>query len=126
MAKSRLTRTFAGIIRAYRIQRGMTQEALAEAAGIHHTYVGLLERGQRIPTIDVAERLATPKTRPRLAKRDWFGQARSARCRYPHALERAIQRAGKISRHKDSLAEQGGFETSVSREAFAKENLREY
>ena len=59
MAKSRLTRTFAGIIRAYRIQRGMTQEALAEAAGIHHTYVGLLERGQRIPTIDVAERLAT-------------------------------------------------------------------
>lgn len=59
MAKSRLTRTFAGIIRAYRLQRRMTQEALAEAAGVHHTYVGLIERGQRIPTIDVAERLAT-------------------------------------------------------------------
>jgi transcriptional regulator with XRE-family HTH domain len=58
MAKSRLTRAFAGIIRAHRLQRGMTQEALAEAAGIHHTYVGLLERGQRSPTIDVAERLA--------------------------------------------------------------------
>jgi transcriptional regulator with XRE-family HTH domain len=36
----------------------MTQEALAEAAGIHHTYVGLLERGRRSLTIDVAERLA--------------------------------------------------------------------
>jgi transcriptional regulator with XRE-family HTH domain len=29
---------------------------VAEAAGIHHTYVGLLERGQRNPTIDVAEK----------------------------------------------------------------------
>lgn len=36
----------------------MSQEALAEAAGIHHTYVGLLERGKRKPTIDVADRLA--------------------------------------------------------------------
>lgn len=58
MAKSRLTRAFAGIIRAHRLQRGLTQEALAEAAGIHHTYVGLLERGRRSPTVDVAERLA--------------------------------------------------------------------
>ena len=29
-----------------------------EAAGIHHTYVGLLERGERKPTIDVADRVA--------------------------------------------------------------------
>lgn len=27
-------------------------------AGIHHTYVGLIERGKRKPTIEVAERIA--------------------------------------------------------------------
>jgi transcriptional regulator with XRE-family HTH domain len=36
----------------------LSQEALSETAGIHHTYVGLLERGRRKPTIDVAERLS--------------------------------------------------------------------
>ena len=47
------------VIRRHRIRRGLSQEALAEAAGIHHTYVGLVERGKRKPTIEVAERLAT-------------------------------------------------------------------
>ncbi len=55
---SRLTPAFAEIIRHRRLQLGLSQEALAEAAGIHHTYVGLLERGKRKPTLDVAERLA--------------------------------------------------------------------
>ena len=58
MAKSRLTAAFADIIRKYRLERNLTQEALAEAARIHHTYVGLLERRKRIPTIEVAQRLA--------------------------------------------------------------------
>jgi transcriptional regulator with XRE-family HTH domain len=34
------------------------RKPFAEAAGIHHTYVGLLEHGERKPTIDVADRLA--------------------------------------------------------------------
>jgi transcriptional regulator with XRE-family HTH domain len=36
----------------------MSQEALAEAAAVHHTYIGLLERGMRKPTIEVADRIA--------------------------------------------------------------------
>jgi transcriptional regulator with XRE-family HTH domain len=55
---SRLSAAFANIIKKYRIRNRLSQEALAEMAGIHHTYVGLVERGERKPTLDVAERLA--------------------------------------------------------------------
>jgi DNA-binding XRE family transcriptional regulator len=56
--KSRLSTAFAMVIRRNRLARGLSQEALAEAAGIHHTYVGLLERGKRNATIEIAARLA--------------------------------------------------------------------
>ena len=34
-------------VRAYRVERGMSQEKLAEKAHVHRTYVGSLERGER-------------------------------------------------------------------------------
>jgi transcriptional regulator with XRE-family HTH domain len=55
---SRLSKAFAEIVREQRGRKGLSQEALAEAADIHHTYVGLLERGKRVPTLQVAERIA--------------------------------------------------------------------
>jgi transcriptional regulator with XRE-family HTH domain len=57
-APSQLTASFARVIPRHRTRKRLSQEALAEAAGIHHTYVGLLERGERRPTIEVAERVA--------------------------------------------------------------------
>jgi transcriptional regulator with XRE-family HTH domain len=56
---SRLASAFAEVIRRRREQKGLSQEALAEGAGVHHTYVGLVERGKRKPTLDVAARLAS-------------------------------------------------------------------
>ena len=36
----------------------MTQEALAEAAGVHPTFVSNVERGYRVPTVPTMLRLA--------------------------------------------------------------------
>jgi transcriptional regulator with XRE-family HTH domain len=45
-------------LRRLRKQRELSQEAFADHAGIHRTYVSDLERGARNPTITVVSRLA--------------------------------------------------------------------
>src|SRR4051795_12326356 len=45
-------------IRRLRLERGLSQEALAVNAGIDRTYVSRLERGLENPTVAVLEKLA--------------------------------------------------------------------
>ncbi len=45
-------------VRAYRRQRGMSQEALADQLGVHRTYMGGVERGERNLTLRSLERIA--------------------------------------------------------------------
>jgi transcriptional regulator with XRE-family HTH domain len=45
-------------LRVRRKQRGISQERLADLAGLHRTYVGSIERGERNVSIDNIERLA--------------------------------------------------------------------
>jgi transcriptional regulator with XRE-family HTH domain len=53
-----LQRTVGQNLRAYREQRGLSQEAFAEVLGVHRTYMGGIERGERNLTLKSLERIA--------------------------------------------------------------------
>jgi transcriptional regulator with XRE-family HTH domain len=55
---SNISKAFGTAVRDRRIAAGLSQEKLAEAAGLHPTYVSMVERGIRNPTLDVAARIA--------------------------------------------------------------------
>ena len=46
-------------IRSYRTQLGYSQEKLAEISGCHPTYIGQIERGEKNPTLESVEKIAT-------------------------------------------------------------------
>jgi transcriptional regulator with XRE-family HTH domain len=53
-----LSDTVAQLVADARRQEGMSMDELAERAGVHRTYIGLLERRSRQPTLAVAANLA--------------------------------------------------------------------
>ena len=45
-------------IRNYRTQAGLTQEKLAELSGLHPTYIGQVERGEKNTTLESIQKIS--------------------------------------------------------------------
>ncbi|MDQ1138443.1 transcriptional regulator with XRE-family HTH domain [Microbacterium sp. SORGH_AS 1204] len=53
-----LQKTLGRNLRRYREERGLSQEAFADVLGVHRTYMGGVERGERNLTLKSVERIA--------------------------------------------------------------------
>jgi transcriptional regulator with XRE-family HTH domain len=58
MSEKALVREFGAVVRRLRLERGYSQERFAELCGLHCTYVGSIERGEKVVTIVTANKLA--------------------------------------------------------------------
>ena len=53
-----LTPAFGAVIKELRTSRGMSQWELSDAAGVHRNTPGLIERGERVPSLDTIQAFA--------------------------------------------------------------------
>jgi transcriptional regulator with XRE-family HTH domain len=58
MPQLRLRKVFASNMRTLRLAKKLSQEELADACGLHRTYVGSVERAERNVSIDNMEKIA--------------------------------------------------------------------
>lgn len=58
VAEGDLQRIVGENLRRHRLDRGYSQEAFAESMGVHRTYLGAVERGERNLTLQTLERIA--------------------------------------------------------------------
>lgn len=59
MVKGKTTKkTFAEVLREVRQEKGLSQEALADRAGLHRTYISQVERGLKSPSLRSLEQIA--------------------------------------------------------------------
>lgn len=58
MSEQNVTDAFARVLKETRKQKGLTQEQLGDVAGLHDTYISLLERGERQPGLGTTFALA--------------------------------------------------------------------
>ena len=56
--KQKISDAFGVILRAYRRQRGLTQEQLSELVGVVHSFICSLESGKKQPSLTMVFRLA--------------------------------------------------------------------
>lgn len=45
-------------VREERLKQGLSQESLAELAGVHRTYIGMIERAEKNITLENIEKIA--------------------------------------------------------------------
>ena len=57
MSKTTLEK-FGNKVREERLKQGLSQEELADRAGVHRTYIGMIERAEKNITLENIEKIA--------------------------------------------------------------------
>lgn len=60
----KITQIFGENVRYFRNSKGISQEILADISGLHRTYIGAVERGERNITLINAEKIANSLNQP--------------------------------------------------------------
>ncbi len=58
MSDLKISSSFGKRVREERMSRGLSQEKLAELAGLHRTYIGMVERGEKNITLKNIEKIS--------------------------------------------------------------------
>jgi len=58
MQKKHILEVFGQSVRKIRIEQGLSQEELADKAGLHRTYIGMIERAEKNITLCNIEKVA--------------------------------------------------------------------
>ena len=56
--QSSVSDAFSRVVKNHREKKGFSRAALARKAGLHQTYIGLLEREKRSPNLETAKAIA--------------------------------------------------------------------
>lgn len=59
MEKSEFALKVGAEIRRLRLERGRSQEDFADECGVHRTYMGSVERGEKVMSIEMARRIVS-------------------------------------------------------------------
>jgi len=57
-SNSEILKSFGEIVRKVRKEKGISQEELAERAGLHRTYIGMIERAEKNITLINIQKIA--------------------------------------------------------------------
>ena len=58
MQKTPILEVFGQNVRTFRVEQGLSHEQLAEKAGLHRTYIGMIERAEKNITLCNIEKIA--------------------------------------------------------------------